>query len=204
MRVSESLRAAEKAIVAGATGVWGWDSESFTAVRMALPDEAWSAERRWPAALLGDPIALARAALEAVTPSTEVRTARPETVAGRAAYVLVIDPRSDGTLVGRIEVAFDSEHRVPLRFEVFARGAARPALSATFDSVSFDGIDPSVFSFDPPPGATVRQLRAPDHGGMRRGLTSLATAGADAVKVFGRGVVDRHRRAGAGERGDGE
>jgi hypothetical protein len=151
MRVSESLPAAEKAIVAGATGVWGWDSESFTAVRVALPDEAWSAERRWPAALLGDPIALARAALEAVTPSTEVRTARPETVAGRAAYVLVIDPRSDGTLVGRIEVAFDSEHRVPLRFEVFARGAARPALSATFDSVSFGHLTTAACAGGSPP-----------------------------------------------------
>ena len=86
------------------------------------------------------------------------------TVAGRPAYHLVLTPTSTLTLVGRIAVAIDAETRLPLRFQVFPRGSDGAAIEAGFTSVSFEPIDPSMFSFTPPPGTTVRQA-----GGRHRG-----------------------------------
>ena len=48
------------------------------------------------------------------------------TVAGQAAYQLVLAPRSSRSLIGQVRIAIDSQHRVPLRVQVFARGAATP------------------------------------------------------------------------------
>src|SRR5439155_18457066 len=76
-------------------------------------------------------------------------------VAGRAAYVLVVEPRTSATLVGRIEVSIDAESHLPLRVAVFARGAGAPAISAGFTAVGFGPIPPRTFAFSPPPGATV-------------------------------------------------
>ena len=76
-------------------------------------------------------------------------------VAGRAAYRLVLRPATDGTLVDSIVLSIDAESRLPLRVEVVSRTTGTAALSAGFTSVSFDPIDPAVFTFTPPEGAQV-------------------------------------------------
>ena len=77
------------------------------------------------------------------------------TIAGRAAYVLAFTPAADDTALGSVRVAVDGEKYVPLRLEVFSKGAAEATLQAGFDSVSFDPIDESRFVFTPPEGAEV-------------------------------------------------
>jgi outer membrane lipoprotein-sorting protein len=86
--------------------------------------------------------------------SLEVLTER---VAGRDAYVLVLTPTARNTVFGSAQVAFDAEHFVPLRAEVFSRYADDPVLAAGFTEVSFDAVDPSLFSFTPPADAQVQQ-----------------------------------------------
>jgi hypothetical protein len=76
-------------------------------------------------------------------------------VAGRDAYTLTLEPRTDQTLVGKVEVDIDAHTWLPLRAAVFARGAAGPAVSAGFTSVDFGPIDPSIYHFTPPPGTKV-------------------------------------------------
>ncbi len=112
-----------------------------------------------PAAGTPDPLTLARLSLAHLEPTTRVSASPGRTVAGRPAYLITLEPLSAGTLVGRVEVSVDAEHRVPLRVAVFARGASSPALSAAFVSVGFERPPAATFRFSPPPGATVRNLR---------------------------------------------
>ena len=89
------------------------------------------------------------------------------TVAGRRAYELVLEPRQAGSLVGSVRLAVDGTTHVPLRVQVFARGAQDPAFSVGFTSFEPTAPADSVFAFTPPPGAKVTtkdlaQERKPD------------------------------------------
>ena len=59
------------------------------------------------------------------------------TVAGEAAYQLVLAPRSASSLVGQVRIAIDATHNVPLRVQIFARGAQSPAFQVGYTSISF-------------------------------------------------------------------
>jgi hypothetical protein len=111
-------------------------------------------------------------------------------VAGRPAYPLVLSPTSTLTLVGHIAVAIDAETRLPLRFQVFPRGGDGAAIEAGFTSVSFDPIDPSMFSFTPPPGTTVRQAADVIVEARAQGSASMGGEGmppASDPRTFGSG-----------------
>lgn len=194
VRITEVLPFGERSIVLSPSGAWAWDSGSYRAYRLASlhpkrgtsDREPAGGEANEPAALL-DPLALARRALAGAAPSTSVTVGATDRVAGRDAYTLVVTPRSPGTLVGRVEVAVDAQRRLPLGVAVFARGASKPALSATFTSVGFGPVDHALFRFIPPSGArvvTVPELLAGagpgamEYGGFPGGLGD--------VRVFGR------------------
>ena len=158
LRISDQLPDGERSIFLDRSNgqAWAWDWKSFTAVRLASVGPATAGASPSPMDLM-DPQMAAGRALDALTPSTSVSMGAPERVAGRVAYVLVLRPRTTETLVGQVEVAIDAARRIPLSVAVTARGASVPALSATFTSVRFGPIDPSVYAFSPPKGAHVEQ-----------------------------------------------
>ncbi|MBO3103395.1 LolA family protein [Cellulomonas fengjieae] len=83
-------------------------------------------------------------------------------VAGRAAYQLVVTPRSDTTLVARIVVAVDAETSTPLRVQVWGTSDNRtPALELGFTDVSFATPADSVLAFSAPAGASTRDVVVP-------------------------------------------
>jgi hypothetical protein len=127
------------------------------------------------------PLELARRALQAASPTTVITVLGTARVAGRPAYVLAVEPRSQTTLVRRVEIDVDAEHRLPLRAAVFARGRTGAPLWAAFTSVSFAPIDPGVYRFTPPPGAKVVAAGAP--GGGSHGEYGAP----DGVQIFGTG-----------------
>lgn len=154
LRVSDILPRSERALFVSRTEAWAWDFASFTAYRLPAPPGRGTDGSPATSPML-DPMELARHALDAISPTTSVSVDGSIRVAGRAAYVLAIEPRSATTLVRRIEIDVDAEHRLPLRVAVFARDRVSPPLRAGFDSVSFGPIDPGVYRFNPPPGAKV-------------------------------------------------
>ena len=79
------------------------------------------------------------------------------TVAGQAAYQLVLAPKSSRSLIGQVRVAIDARHHVPLRVQVFAKGVTSPAFQIGFTSVSFGKPAAANFAFRPPAGAAVMQ-----------------------------------------------
>jgi hypothetical protein len=192
LRLAELLPAAELGLFVRyskrSAEAWAWDSATFTAFHIGPlpvsgPDPVHPLE-------LVDPAILAGRSLAAIAPSTRVVLGSPLQVAGRDAYRLVLEPRSTGTLVGRIEIAIDAARRIPLSVGVFARRARTAALSVTFARISFAPVDPQVFRFAPPPGATVVPLRSPagkDLPPPRRYGATPGLLAAPAVRVFGDG-----------------
>ena len=96
--------------------------------------------------------------LAKIEPGTDVAVGADVQVAGRAAYNLVLTPKSDATLVGSIAVAVDGQTGLPLGVEIKARGQSDPAFRVAYTSLTLGAPDASVFTFSPPPGATVEEI----------------------------------------------
>lgn len=159
VRVARLMAFSEQDLVMGASDAWFWDSSDMSAVHLGGFDgpRPWETSPAAAAVRGADLPTLARRVLDVVAPYADVSVDTSSTVAGRPAYGLVLAPTSTLTLIGRIALAIDAETRLPLRLQVFPRGSDTAAVEAGFVSVSFDPIDPSMFSFTPPPGTTVRQ-----------------------------------------------
>jgi hypothetical protein len=186
VRIAHLLAFSEQDLVVSASNAWLWDSSDMSAVHFGYPgmnlsDVAPAASAVRDADFLG----FAQRALDAVAPYADVSVDSTSTVAGRPAYDLVLTPTSTLTLVGSISVAIDADTRLPLRFQVFARGSGSAAIEAGFTSVSFHAIDPSMFSFTPPPGTTVRQA-ADVIAQARASADGDGTPPASDPRVFGR------------------
>jgi outer membrane lipoprotein-sorting protein len=157
-RIAQILPSAERDVVATPTDLWVWDSQQFTAWHATVPSS--TATPQTPA--LADIDTIVSKMLASIAPYADVTTASPIEVAGRPAYVVRLAPvSSSNTLVNRIEVAIDAETRVPLGLRIFARGVADAVVDVAYTDVSFGPVDPSIFTFAPPSGATVHQIAAP-------------------------------------------
>ena len=164
IRLAVPVQMSESDLIRDGNQVWVWQSKSNTVTRMQLPArDGWAAT---PAAAAPSPVPLtpqqaASQALKAVGPSTRVSVQRNVTVAGQPAYQLVLSPRASGSLVGRIAIAIDATKNVPLRVQVFAKGAASPAFQVGYTSISFVKPAAANFSFTTPPGAKVKVVSPP-------------------------------------------
>lgn len=177
LRVAHVLDLGEQDLVMGSKDAWLWDSSTMEAIHVTSPGDEGTMPWSPP-----DPIAIARRVLAAATPYADVSVDQTSTVAGRSTYELVLVPRSTVTLIGRIAIAIDAGTRLPLRFQVFARGATRASIDAGFTAVSFAPIDPSMFAFTPPPGATVREVAGPAHPSATGGVPAPSH-----LRLFGSG-----------------
>jgi len=164
----------EQVLVANRSDAWAWDSQSLSAARLTARGASSAVPARLAARLaeaapdarslpmeLGNPLSVARTVLDAVRPYATVSVATPERVAGRDAYILQLRPTSGRTLVGSIDVAIDSATRLPLRLQVVPRNTLDPAIEIGFTTVDYGPIDPSMFTFHPPPGTTVAHAAGP-------------------------------------------
>ncbi|NYE75197.1 LolA family protein [Microlunatus parietis] len=143
----------ESDLIRNGSDVWLWNSQEKTAIHRTVPDRG---ERHSDEPEL-TPQQLAAQAIAAIEPTTEVSVARNVTIAGRAAYELVLQPKDDRSLIEQVRIAVDGERFLPLRVQVFGEGAAEPSVEAAFTEISFTAPDPSVFEFTPPPGTDVKR-----------------------------------------------
>jgi hypothetical protein len=148
-----------------AESVWFVDSESQTATQLVLPSEA---ERD---ALYGSlpkdptdvttPDDMLEQALARLDESTEVSVGTDSRVAGRDVYELILEPRTDDTLVGEVRFAIDGETGAAVAASITARGASDPAFELAFTQVDFSAPDASVFAFSPSADTTVVEKDVP-------------------------------------------
>jgi outer membrane lipoprotein-sorting protein len=154
---------AETDVIHNGRDLWTFDSQTLTVTHTRLPASKSDAKHASDPTE-GTPLAAAAAALKAIDPTTRVTVDRTARVAGRPAYQLVLTPRDSRTLIARIVIAIDAKRSVPLRVQVFARGATHAAIDIGFTSVHFGRPDPARFVFHRPAHTTLRPLSAGTFG----------------------------------------
>jgi outer membrane lipoprotein-sorting protein len=157
LRLAVPVQMGETDLIRNGTTAWLWQSGSDSVTRFLIPaghgDHA--TEPVMPKVPL-TPQQAAQQALKLAGRSTGVTTEANVSVAGRAAYQLVLAPKASGSQIAKITIALDAQHlSVPLRVQVFAKGTASPAFQVGYTSISFVTPAASNFTFAPPPGAKV-------------------------------------------------
>src|SRR5215472_11895411 len=147
----------ETAMVRNGTTAWLWQSGRDSVTKYILP--AGHGDHAREPAIPKTPLTPQQAAQQALKlagHSTRVTTQANVTVAGQAAYQLVLAPKASGSQVAKITIALDAQHlSVPLQVQVFAKGTASPVFQVGYTSISFVTPSASNFNFTPPPGAKV-------------------------------------------------
>lgn len=152
-RVSVPQTGSENDIIRNGSNAWLWDSGSNTVTHTTVPPH----QAKKPSGPPLTPQQAASKVLAKVGPTTAVSVDSNVTVAGEAAYQLVLRPKTSGSLIGQVRIAIDGQRNVPLRLQVFAKGAKSPAIQIGFTSVSFVKPASANFAFRPPAGAKVEQ-----------------------------------------------
>lgn len=170
----------ETDIYAEGDTAWLWDSAANTATQLgagSVPDPASAAAQSGSSAYSSSltitpdgvpsaptPEQIAQDILSAVGPTTVVSTDPDIVVAGRSAYELVLAPKSSQSTIGSVRIDVDGQNAVPLRVQIFARGADSPAFTTGFTSVTFAPPSPADITFTPPPGAHITRHGTPGPG----------------------------------------
>jgi outer membrane lipoprotein-sorting protein len=164
IRLALPVTLGETDVIRNGSTVWLWQSKANTVTKMRLPAKPAKAAKAGqapaatpvPAQTALTPQQAAQQVLAAVGPTTTVSVNPAVTVAGQAAYQLVLAPKSSSSLIGRVTIALDGQHTdVPLRVQVFAKGAATPAFQVGYTSIAFVQPAAANFDFTPPAGAKV-------------------------------------------------
>ena len=190
-RVSAPQNMSESDLIRNGSSAWLWESTSNTVTHLAIPAgtaNAGHAKNVTPKASDAPPMTPQQAANEVlakVGATTTVSSDTNVTVAGQAAYQLVLAPKSPSSLVGQIRIAIDGANDVPLRMQVFAKDATSPAAQVGFTSISF--VEPAAanFAFTPPAGAKVEQ-QSLSGSGSDRGKKPVGVSPADGAYTVGK------------------
>jgi outer membrane lipoprotein-sorting protein len=159
MRLAVPDTMSETDLIRNGTTAWLWQSNSDSVTKILLPKHRVGERQPVMPRTPLTPQQAAKQVLAAVGPSTRVTTEANVTVAGQAAYQLVLTPKSSSSLIGKITMALDAQHlTVPLRVQVFAKGATAPAFQVGYTSISFVTPAAGNFQFTPPAGAKVHTM----------------------------------------------
>src|SRR5271165_1179721 len=175
LAVPESL--SESDVIRDGSTAWLWQSTLNKVTKFTLPAHSAAAKQAVPKQPL-TPQQAAQQVLAAVGPTTTVRVASNVTVAGQAAYGLVLAPKDARSLVGQVQIDIDGRNGVPLRLQVFARGASSPAFGVGYTYIQFVTPAPADLGFTPPPGSTVTQVNMAGGGS---GATGNANSGVSSI-----------------------
>jgi outer membrane lipoprotein-sorting protein len=150
----------ESDVITNGTEQWVWSSDKNTVTHRtgtAVQDRTSPKSTETPLT----PSEAAGRALAAVGDTTDVTLAKNVTVADRPAYELVLTPKASqtGTKIDSVRLAVDGATFVPLRVQLLAKGATDPVFSTAFTKVDFSVPAASEFTFTPPKGAKVTEVK---------------------------------------------
>jgi outer membrane lipoprotein-sorting protein len=173
---------AETDVIADGGTAWLWQSSSDSVTEFTAPaGQAGQAEKKLPTTPL-TPQQAADQVLAAVGKTTVVSVQANVMVAGEPSYQLVLAPKDSRSLVGRVVIAVDGKYGVPLRVQLFAKGASSPAFQVGFTDLQFVAPSASNFSFTPPSGASVDKVNLSDD----KSKAGTARPAASGVGSFGK------------------
>ena len=177
----------ESDVIHNGKDLWTYASSTNKVTHYTLPSATAKPETVLPQTGADlTPTAEAEKALAAIDPSTTVTVDTNASVAGRSAYQLLLTPKDARSLVGSVRIALDSATSMPLRVQVFAKGARSPALQVGFTDISFRAPNASVFHFVAPAGTKTTQSKLPLVGSDVHKAKAEA-GGAHTEHVLGKG-----------------
>ncbi|BDZ49777.1 hypothetical protein GCM10025867_20180 [Frondihabitans sucicola] len=156
----------ETDVIRNGSTVWAYDSDKKTATRLTLPSKSAKLDTGvgatpTPGATTLTPTEAAQKALDAIGTYTAVKVSDNVRVAGQKAYQIKLTPSDGTTLVSSVTLAVDGKTGIPLRVVVKAKGQTDPAFSVAFTSISYSTPSASTFTFTPPKGTKVEQVKTP-------------------------------------------
>ena len=175
----------ETDVIADGSTAWLWESTANSVTEYSLPAGS-KAPATSPASAPLTPQQAAQQVLAAVGKTTAVSVDSNVTVAGQPAYELVLAPKDSRSLVGQVQIAVDGRNGVPLRLQVYARGASTPAFQVGYTAIQFVTPAPADLSFSPPPGAKVTKvnLGSQQPAGPDSQLSNVSTIGSGWLTVL--------------------
>src|ERR1700722_7440710 len=144
----------ETDVIADGTKLWLWESTSDSVTEFIPPAGGMKAEQKVAGeAPVLTPQQAANQVLAAVGKTTVVSVQDNVMVAGDPAYQLVLAPKDQRSPLGRVMIAVDGKYGVPLRVQVYAKGASSPAFQVGYTALQFVAPSTANFAFTPPSGA---------------------------------------------------
>ncbi|HTP22282.1 MAG TPA: hypothetical protein VMJ65_21920 [Solirubrobacteraceae bacterium] len=111
----------------------------------------------------------------------------PRNVAGQPAYKIVVTPKHSGGLLGRVQLAWDATHGIPLGIAIYSTNSSNPVLELKATHISYHAVSASVFKIRPPAAAKVVRISTPAHAAAaharRATRTHTELMGLSAVKA---------------------
>ena len=171
-RVSVPTASSEQTIVDDGHTLYTWDSTDRT-----VSESPVAKDKPGPQPDAGtptDPASLARELVGALQNSSDITVDGTDTVAGQPAYDLVLTPKANQrTLLRQVTIAVDANKHIPLQLTVLGDNTSTPAVQVGFSSVDYGPQQSSLFTFTPPPGATVTQHAKSDQGKAQHAATQI-------------------------------
>jgi outer membrane lipoprotein-sorting protein len=157
-------------LIRNGSTAWLWNSTENSVTKFELPADGKGkvGQPKLPSPPL-TPQQAADEVLKAVGKTTVVSVEANVMVAGEPSYQLVLAPKDDRSLVGKVTIAIDAKYGVPLRVQVFAKGAGSPAFQFGYTAIQFVAPAAANYDFTPPPGASVNVVNASSGSGKSSG-----------------------------------
>ncbi|HEY4896059.1 MAG TPA: hypothetical protein VII01_08210 [Solirubrobacteraceae bacterium] len=115
--------------------------------------------------------------------------ATPTNVAGQPAYTVHVAPNESGSLLAGAELSFDANNGVPLRAAIYSTTSSSPVIELAASEISFGPVADSVFSFSPPSGAKIEEVKAPSTAkASGHHASSSSAAGKPKLTAHGKGL----------------
>jgi outer membrane lipoprotein-sorting protein len=171
-RVSIPQPESEIDLIRNGSTAWLWNSTENSVTKFELPADGKGKVAHLKTGLPSTPLTPQQAAnevLKAVGKTTVVSVEANVMVAGEPSYQLVLAPKDDRSLVGKVTIAIDAKYGVPLRVQVFAKGSGSPAFQFGYTAIQFTAPAAANYDFTPPTGATVNVVNASDGSGKSGG-----------------------------------
>ncbi|MBE7189661.1 hypothetical protein [Jatrophihabitans endophyticus] len=166
--------------------LWRWDSADHEADHLRVPTGSGTQTPGLAALTPAAMASMALTSLKSLRPTTRITVRSDRDVADRAAYELILQPKTVQTRIASVHIAIDGRTKVPLGVQVYARGSSTPAIDVSYSSIRFAAPSDTTFDFSPPMGAKVRHLSM--HALRRSGALTperLTLAGPNWAGVLG-------------------
>jgi outer membrane lipoprotein-sorting protein len=176
-RLAVPQPSSETDVIADGAKLWLWQSSSNSVTEFvpSAQDAKQAAPTMTQAPLT--PQQAANQVLAKVGKTTLVSVQANVMVAGEASYQLVLAPKDSRSLVGKVVIAVDGKYGVPLRVQLYAKGATSPAFQVGYTALQWVTPASANFTFTPPKGASVDVVNLKGQSKSASGSTPNAAAG---------------------------